>query len=150
VELPSPLDIEIVSPETSAAATCSQLRILPSVLLTVVFPPAYPLQNGPKLLSIRSTHMWIPHISELRQCLLDLWTPGETALYNWIEFIRNAEFLQSLGLLSEERGNLLVYVQRPFLQLPLNPMQYSASHATSIAIAIGLVRTGCQIESIFD
>ncbi|KAK0473209.1 hypothetical protein IW261DRAFT_704530 [Armillaria novae-zelandiae] len=77
------------------------LTVLPPLLLYIVLPSAYPLHDPPQLVSIRATHIWMPLLSKLQNVLSQMWQPGETVLYSWIEFIRGGEFLDSIDLTSD-------------------------------------------------
>lgn len=78
----------------------SQERILsslPPILLHLILPPNYPLHSPPEIVSLRATHSWFLRLPELRETLLGMWQAGEGILYNWVELIRNAEFLELQG-----------------------------------------------------
>ncbi|KAG6911774.1 hypothetical protein DXG01_000020 [Tephrocybe rancida] len=95
-----------VQDEASAAQSSSQvissmmlsLSSLPPITLTVILPTLYPMENPPTITSIRASHFWLPHITQLQKVLTDIWQPGEGVLYNWIEFVRSGEFLKALSL----------------------------------------------------
>ena len=74
------------------------LSVLPPLLLHVVLPPFYPLHNPPEIVSLRAMHMWIPNIEVLQTALTEMWRIGEQILYNWVEYIRSGEFLQTIKL----------------------------------------------------
>ena len=78
------------------------LSSLPPVLLKVVLPPAYPLHAAPEISSFHVTGSWIPHIGLVLKSLLEMWHPGEAILYTWVEWIRSAEFLNSLQLMHND------------------------------------------------
>jgi len=81
----------------SAEGLHLSLSFFPPLLLDVALPPSYPLHAPPEILSLSATHSWLPHqyIEALRCHLPNTWRAGETVLYDWVEFLRNAEFLQS-------------------------------------------------------
>jgi E3 ubiquitin-protein ligase RNF14 len=74
------------------------LSVLPPLLLHVVLSPSYPLHSPPEIVSLRATHMWIPNIEVLQTVLTEMWRVGEQILYNWVEYIRSGEFLQTIKL----------------------------------------------------
>jgi hypothetical protein len=74
------------------------LSVLPPLLLHVVLPPSYPLHSPPEIVSLRAMHMWIPDIEVLQTVLMEMWRIGEQVLYNWVEYIRSGEFLQTIKL----------------------------------------------------
>ena len=74
------------------------LSVLPPLLLHVKLPPSYPLHSPPEIVSLRATHMWIPNIQVLQSALAEMWRIGEQVLYNWVEYIRSGEFLQTIKL----------------------------------------------------
>jgi E3 ubiquitin-protein ligase RNF14 len=71
---------------------------LPPLLLHLTLPPTYPLHLPPDIVSLRATHSWLSRLPELQAMLLRMWEAGEGVLYNWVELIRTAEFLNSLDL----------------------------------------------------
>lgn len=74
------------------------LSVLPPLLLHVILPSSYPLHSPPEIVSLRATHMWIPNIQVLQTALTEMWRIGEQVLYNWVEYIRTGEFLQTIRL----------------------------------------------------
>ena len=74
------------------------LSVLPPLLLHIILPPSYPLHSPPKIVSLRAAHMWIPNIQILQTALTEMWQIGEQVLYNWVEYIRTGEFLQTIKL----------------------------------------------------
>ncbi|KAG5648159.1 hypothetical protein DXG03_006113 [Asterophora parasitica] len=105
VEFNVPRRVRVVqdgsSPSTSDADAEITLSLssLPSLMLSVILPPSYPLESPPNVTSIRASHIWLPHVimSRLQRLLAEMWQPGEGVLYAWIEFLRNGEFLKSLA-----------------------------------------------------
>jgi E3 ubiquitin-protein ligase RNF14 len=83
------------------------LSALPPLLLHAVLPPSYPLLSPPEIMSLRATHMWIPNIQLLQTALTEMWQTGEQVLYNWVEYIRTGEFLQTIKLTED---SVVVYV----------------------------------------
>ena len=101
-ETPRSVIIEEVIPtsltdKTSPRETLN-LSVLPPLLLHVILPPSYPLHSPPDIVSLRATHMWIPNTQVLQTALTEMWRIGEQVLYNWIEYIRSGEFLQTIEL----------------------------------------------------
>jgi E3 ubiquitin-protein ligase RNF14 len=68
------------------------LSSLPPLLIHLILPSNYPLHAPPEIVSLRATHSWFSRLDDLRHMLLDMWQ-GEGVLYNWVELIRTAEFL---------------------------------------------------------
>jgi len=97
VDLDAPRAITIASSQDQTAATAF-LPSLPPLLLHISLPVLYPIQQAPQIISIHATHQWLPSIAatELRQHLERMWSPGEPVLYNWTEFIKSGEILDSL------------------------------------------------------
>ena len=83
------------------------LSVLPPLLLHVILPPSYPLHSPPEIVSLRATHMWIPNIQVLQTALTEMWRIGEQVLYNWVEYIRSGEFLQTIRLTED---SVIMYV----------------------------------------
>lgn len=83
------------------------LSVLPPLLLHVILPPSYPLHSPPEIVSLRATHMWIPDIPLLQTALIEMWRIGEQVLYNWVEYIRTGEFLQTIRL---SEGSIIMCV----------------------------------------
>jgi E3 ubiquitin-protein ligase RNF14 len=86
------------------------LSTLPPLLLHVILPPTYPLHNPPEISSLSATHSWLPQscIHALQRDLLDMWRHEEVVLYDWVEYLRNAEFLQTSQILSvTDAGNII-------------------------------------------
>ncbi|KAJ7655058.1 hypothetical protein DFH06DRAFT_1201477 [Mycena polygramma] len=98
VQLGEPSRTVVVRPEDveSDALTLS-LTALPPLLLNIVLSATYPSQEPPDV-SIRCS--WLPShlIRRLHDLLRDMWHPGDEVLYDWVEFIRGGEFLQSLEI----------------------------------------------------
>ncbi|KAI0271530.1 hypothetical protein BC834DRAFT_447423 [Gloeopeniophorella convolvens] len=102
VELGGPTDV-FVTGDGSADSPVSHehhlsLSSLPPILLEIMLPPTYPLHAAPKITSFHVTSSWIPRASLLRDALAEMWHPGETVLYSWVEWIRSADFLDTLGM----------------------------------------------------
>ncbi|KAJ7462612.1 hypothetical protein B0H11DRAFT_2053559 [Mycena galericulata] len=92
---PSTVILLTEDPNESDALTLS-LTTLPPVLLDIVLGATYPTDDPPHV-SIRSNHSWLssPLALRLRNVLRDMWRPGESVLYDWVEFIRGGGFLPS-------------------------------------------------------
>lgn len=78
---------------------------LPPLLLHLVLPPTYPLLDPPQIVSLHVT--WLPHTAHFQDKLLEMWEPGDGTLYNWIEWIRTAEFLNYFNFID---GQTIRYV----------------------------------------
>lgn len=103
VELGLSRPIEVYVPHNSESASrhqVSQTRLahLPPLLLSITFPVDYPLKSPPSISSIHPTHSWLPHVQQLTEILLRAWSAGEGTLCNWVEYIRNGDMLDDLGL----------------------------------------------------
>lgn len=77
------------------------MSTLPPLLVHLTLPPAYPLQQGPQISSIRATHLWLPRIGALAKHLTEMWQPGEGVLYSWVEHVRTGDFLAALEVRKE-------------------------------------------------
>ena len=89
---------EITLMEKASPRETLNLSVLPPLLLHVVLPPSYPLHSPPEIVSLRAMHMWIPNIEVLQTALIEMWRIGDQVLYNWVEYIRSGEFLQTIKL----------------------------------------------------
>ncbi|KAI0067871.1 hypothetical protein BV25DRAFT_1953211 [Artomyces pyxidatus] len=103
VELGEQRTVTLLADDTASGPTSSvplslSLSLLPPVLLELILPTTYPLLKAPFISSLHATNSWLPRHSFLRRKLLEMWQPGETVLYNWVEWIRSAEFLTELYL----------------------------------------------------
>lgn len=104
IEFDVPRKVCLVQDGTLATSSTSDaddqlilfLSSLPPLMISMILPPSYPLNSPPCLVSVRAIHLWMPYINRLKDLLTNMWQPGEGVLYNWIEFIRNGEFLSAL------------------------------------------------------
>ncbi|KAI0042668.1 hypothetical protein FA95DRAFT_1635888 [Auriscalpium vulgare] len=129
VELGDPRPVLVTDDLSAAAAGFARepaqplslsLASLPPVLLELILPATYPLYTAPFIASIHATSSWVSH-SLLQQKLLAMWQPGETVLYNWVEWIRSAEFLNDIDLVSSQEGRDVITIPHsaPHLLSPL-------------------------------
>lgn len=79
------------------------LSSLPPVLLQFILQDTYPLTTPPSIVSLRATNSWLTprKVNQVKEMLVEMWQPGEGVLYTWVEWIRSAELLGALDLLSE-------------------------------------------------
>ncbi|KIY52890.1 hypothetical protein FISHEDRAFT_34477 [Fistulina hepatica ATCC 64428] len=103
IEWDEPRQIRLACADSTSCTSTVQettlsLSLLPPILLHVVLPSDYPLSSPPKIISLRATHSWFPHLVELQDALLNMWTPGEGVLEPWVDFIKSGRFLNSLGI----------------------------------------------------
>ncbi|KAI0314981.1 RWD-domain-containing protein [Amylostereum chailletii] len=89
------------------------LSSLPPIFLEFVLPPTYPLHLPPQILSLHITRTWFLGQTQLRQKLLQMWQPGEGVLYNWVEWLRSAEFLKDMGHFSQVNKKGVVTILHP-------------------------------------
>ncbi|KDR84753.1 hypothetical protein GALMADRAFT_217815 [Galerina marginata CBS 339.88] len=80
----------------SFATEALSLTVLPPVILRICLPPLYPLYDSPEIVSIRTTHGWLPNAMALQDSLFQLWESGESVLYKWVEYVRTGDFLQGM------------------------------------------------------
>ena len=94
----------------SAEAQVQTINVstLPPLLLEIVLPPSYPLLKAPNIISLRPMHFWLHDLSRLEKLLTGMWQSGEGVLYNWTEFLRTGDFLQSMELKTSE--DVILYV----------------------------------------
>ncbi|KAH0590436.1 hypothetical protein H2248_000587 [Termitomyces sp. 'cryptogamus'] len=118
---------DIQTNSAAAPPIALSLSSLPPVTLNVVLPALYPIKNPPTLTSIRAAHFWLPQIPRLHQALTDLWEPGEGVLYNWIEFLRSGEFLDTLSLLDDNNDIRIIHPSPPILTKVLKESDASSS-----------------------
>lgn len=78
------------------------LSSLPPVLLQFILPETYPMSSPPSIMSLHATNSWLARANQLQKMLEEMWQPGEGVLYTWVEWLRNADFLGTLDLLSED------------------------------------------------
>lgn len=78
------------------------LSSLPPVLLQFILPETYPMSKPPTIMSLHVTNSWFARANQLQKMLEEMWQPGEGVLYTWVEWLRNADFLGALDLLSED------------------------------------------------
>lgn len=83
------------------------LSTLPPILLNLNIPVDYPTHKPPFIVSIHSSYSWIPvsRLELLERRLLEMWNSGgegQGILYEWIETIRSAEFLNDLGFIESD------------------------------------------------
>ncbi|KAI0307581.1 RWD-domain-containing protein [Multifurca ochricompacta] len=102
VELESPLSVLVTGGGTAKSQEHHlSLSSLPPVLLEIVLPPSYPLHVAPEITSFHVSGSWIPRSGHLLEALLEMWHPGEAILYTWVEWIRSADFLNSMQLIHD-------------------------------------------------
>ncbi|EIM92759.1 RWD-domain-containing protein [Stereum hirsutum FP-91666 SS1] len=90
------------------------LSSLPPVLLQFILPETYPMSSPPSIMSLHATNSWLARANQLQKMLEEMWQPGEGVLYTWVEWLRNADFLGTLDLLSEdETGREVVRLSHP-------------------------------------
>jgi len=91
--------------------TVLPLSTLPPLLLTLAIPPEYPIYKPPIIISLHVSYAWVPEVQLklLDRTLLSIWEDeqkaqgeGRCVLYDWIEMIRSAEFLDPLGFLDSD------------------------------------------------
>lgn len=76
------------------------LSTLPTIMLSITLPEAYPFERPPEIESIRSKYSWIPETSRIYPLLIDKWQAGLGILYDWVEYLRVGSFLTEVGLVS--------------------------------------------------
>jgi E3 ubiquitin-protein ligase RNF14 len=79
---------------------CLDVTALPPILINIALPDTYPTHAPPQILSLHSTHSWLPPMAALEDRLLALWTSQDGVLYSWIEYLESARFLDDLGMLN--------------------------------------------------
>jgi E3 ubiquitin-protein ligase RNF14 len=98
VEFDHSQNVVIMGDTPSAGTETVSVSTLPPLLIHVALPSAYPLQEGPQVSFIRATHLWHPGIGALAKHLTEMWQPGDSVLYSWIEYLRTGDFLETLGM----------------------------------------------------
>lgn len=81
--------------------TSIEIAHLPSILLSLSLPAAYPLRSPPLITSVYVTNSWLPRVSRLQQLLLQSWTKGEGVICEWVELIRSGDILEKLDLVND-------------------------------------------------
>jgi hypothetical protein len=116
IELGGSVSVHIIDDgTTSTNASASQaapvmltLSSLPPVLLEIILPPTYPVFDAPFINSTHVVDNWLPSHLSLRQRLQEQFQSGEGALYNWVEWIRSADFLREFGFLTGKVGEEII------------------------------------------
>ncbi|KAI6109433.1 hypothetical protein EDD16DRAFT_1614007 [Pisolithus croceorrhizus] len=117
------------SPTSTVSPISVPLSNLPPLLLDIILPPSYPTYSPAEVITVRAVSGWVPPrmIEEMRRQMMEMWTDmgGDTAsgggtgiLYTWVEWIRNGEFLTSIGL-AGRNGRIGIPHPSPALLLPL-------------------------------
>jgi hypothetical protein len=96
---------------------CLDVTALPPILINIALPDTYPTHVPPQILSLHSTHSWLPPMAALEDRLLALWTPQDGVLYNWIEYLESARFLDDLGMLNSTSDTMRCVLRCSFLSL---------------------------------
>jgi E3 ubiquitin-protein ligase RNF14 len=84
------------------------LSTLPAILLEFSLPPNYPISNGPEIKSLHVTNNWLAESARMRHRLQEMFQPGDGVLYDWMEWIRTAKFLEEMGFIVNEDGEDVV------------------------------------------
>ncbi|OBZ78844.1 E3 ubiquitin-protein ligase itt1 [Grifola frondosa] len=121
VELPEAAEIAVIDDlpvqhsGASHEATASHISLshLPPLLLDILLPPTYP-NTAPKIISLHATHSWLPikRLSVQRR-LLELWQEGDGVLCSWVEWIRSAQFLHDLDLVTTLNREQMIRIHHP-------------------------------------
>ncbi|KAK7025550.1 hypothetical protein VNI00_015903 [Paramarasmius palmivorus] len=133
------------SSDQESSSVLLQLSTLPPLLLHVVLPPAYPINEAPTLLSLRATHLWLqaPHIARLQSRLADMWeeAAGQGVLYTWVEYLHNGDFLLDVGIVNETSNAIesLVETQLPLEHPFLTGLASSVVHHPSPPLLAALL-----------
>ncbi|KAF4605429.1 translation termination inhibitor protein itt1 [Pleurotus pulmonarius] len=105
IEFDSPQEVVIHDPSTRDGSLEGtqrlSLTVLPPLLLHLVLPKGYPTDVPPDIVHINASQSWLPRLSRLQALLLQMWTPGCTVLYNWIEYIRTGDFFKSVDMIEK-------------------------------------------------
>ncbi|KAI0757225.1 RWD-domain-containing protein [Daedaleopsis nitida] len=108
------------------------LATLPPVLLDVFLPASYPFVP-PQIQTLHTTYSWLPiNGSDLIDRLIAKWEIGEGVLYTWVEWIRSGDFLDDLGLTTNEKGQRIIRLSHPTPGL-LMPMLEKFDQSTQAA-----------------
>ncbi|KAI6002599.1 hypothetical protein F5J12DRAFT_840055 [Pisolithus orientalis] len=115
------------------ASTISPISVsvsnLPPLLLDIILSPSYPTHSPAELTAIRAVSGWVPPrmMEEMRRQMMEMWADmggdavsggGTGILYTWVEWIRNGEFLTSIGLAGQD-GRIGIPHPSPALLVPL-------------------------------
>lgn len=106
IEFDGPRSVQVDSPSERDDAESLLLSTLPPLQLQIYFPPNYPISSPPEIFSLRATHHWLPGLSQLQYKLKCQWQPGQTVLYDWIEYVRSGRFLSDLDMLNEDKSTI--------------------------------------------
>jgi E3 ubiquitin-protein ligase RNF14 len=97
VQLPEPTQVHIVEHNSANIAYTVSVSHLPPLLLKLLLPPTYPLEQPPIIHSLESRHDWLSAdtLKILGDRLCTLWDK-ENVLGIWLDHIRNGELLSFL------------------------------------------------------
>jgi RWD domain len=111
--------------------TVLSLSTLPPLLFTLIIPVDYPIHRPPIIVSLHARYSWVPRmrLNMLEKSLLSIWKTeqmgqgeGRGVLYDWIETIRSAEFLDHLGFVDFDTVQYAPYSSS---SPPLSPSTHS-------------------------
>jgi E3 ubiquitin-protein ligase RNF14 len=147
VELGPPMDVFVRgSGNTELQEHHLSLSSLPPILLEIVLPPAYPLRAAPEIVSFHVSGSWIPHSGPLLSKLRGMWQPGEVVLYTWVEWIRSADFLNSVNIVQD--GALRYVTGRDRVADSDRKEQNPSSHTAPFAPFPDCTREQCTVIEI--
>ncbi|KAF8499461.1 hypothetical protein JB92DRAFT_2981465 [Gautieria morchelliformis] len=97
VQLPEPTPVHIVEHNSANIVYTVSVSHLPPLLLKLLLPPTYPLEQPPIIHSLESLHDWLSAdtLKILENRLFALWDK-ENVLGIWMDHIRNGELLSFL------------------------------------------------------
>jgi hypothetical protein len=107
------------------------LSSLPPILLEIMLPPVYPLRAAPEMVSFHVSGSWIPQSGHLLSKLRGMWQPGEVVLYTWVEWIRSADFLNSVNIVQD--GTLRYVMEHNRVSDSDRKLQNLSSHTAPFA-----------------
>ncbi|GJJ09487.1 hypothetical protein Clacol_003710 [Clathrus columnatus] len=89
-----------------------QISHLPPINITLLLPSLYPREESPQILSLWSTHDWLPNnsVQKLIRGLQNIWDRQRSiVLALWIDHIRDGEeLLEFLGFLNKESAEICI------------------------------------------
>ncbi|KAF8168339.1 RWD domain-containing protein [Crassisporium funariophilum] len=120
--------IQLIEP---TAMETVYLTTLPPLLVHIILPTSYPLHRPPQIISVRASQQWLTRVSELQDLLLQRWQTGEPVLYDWVEYIRTGDFLQTMDLVSSDDDSAIDLLHPTPLLLSSSIAAYDTSSKSS-------------------
>ncbi|KEP49035.1 putative ubiquitin-protein ligase E3 [Rhizoctonia solani 123E] len=129
------------------------LMHLPPLLINIVLPPTYP-QTKPVIQSISARYTWLAPalLRKLAARLDEMWTPGDSVLWQWVEDVRAGAFLES-ALLPHPSPNILlshlVIHQANTKQAQFSAQTFKCGICLSVQRGVKCIQLDCPNADVF-